>query len=273
MNGQKIDNVLVVCDKLNPKAAAYLKELEPLLESATIGFTEKASAALMEFVDMIVVLGGDGTMLKTVHAYDFKSIFLGINCGHVGFLMNDSNPGGAADRILNGEFEVHRFPLLEIDIGPQQCFLAMNDVYFKSIAGPACKINIKVNGGEIAERVVGDGVVISTAIGSTGYFVPAHGSAINPKIPAIGLAPLHVHTPIQFLPMILPLSSEIELTLLSPKEEVKGFYDGIELPYFQKIKIRESGQIVRLVFWKGESFTARLINKIMRVQEGKNADN
>lgn len=220
-----------------------------------------------EDVQKVIVLGGDGTMIRAIHAYDFKPVFLGINCGHVGFFMNSGKPAEVADRILAESFRVHRFPLLEIESETGWQGLAMNDIYFNRIAGPACKINIKVNGVEIAERIVGDGIVISTAIGSTGYFVPAHGSAINPKIPAIGLAPLHVHTPIQFLPMVLPLSSEIEVTLLSPSNEVKGFYDGLELPYFKKIRVKRSKQIAQLAFWENEDFTKRLITKIMKVQE------
>lgn len=226
----------------------------------------EVSSSIENEQDLLIVFGGDGTMLKAAHVYKFQPIFLGINCGHRGYLMNDGDASEVADRILNEKFEIHRFPLLKIE-GDGWKGLAMNDVYFNRIAGQTCKVNVKVNGVEIAQRISGDGIVICTALGSTGYFVPAGGSAINPKVSAIGLAPITVNTPIQFLPMIFPLSSQLEVTLLSPSEEVKGWYDGIELPYFQRIKVKKGNRRVKLAFWEGENFTKRQAEKIMRVRE------
>ncbi len=218
-------------------------------------------------IQLVVVLGGDGTMLKTVHSYDFRPAFLGINYGHKGYLMNEGEVSEVADRILDEKFEIHRFPLLNIE-GDGWKGLAMGDVYFNRITGQTCKVNVKVDGVEIAPRISGDGIVVCTALGANGYFVPAGGSAVHPKLPIIGFAPIIRNMPFQIIPMIFPLQSEFEVTLLSPPEEVKGWYDGeFELPYFQKIKIKKSKRKVKLVFWEGEDFTERLVRKIMKVQE------
>lgn len=147
--------------------------------------------------------------------------------------------------------------------------MAINDVYFNRITGKACKVSVKVNGVEIAERISGDGIIISTALGSTGYFVSAGGSALHPQLSVIAFAPVARHTPFQIMPFVFPLESEFEgeVVLLSPPEEIKGWYDGIEMPYFQVIKIRKARQRIKLAFWPEENFTKRLVEKIMKIPE------
>lgn len=215
----------------------------------------------------VLVLGGDGTMLKAMHQHNFKPVFLGLNCGHKGFLMNDTD--GMLAKLMNKEFEVYRFPLLEIRTDSGWKGLAM-DVYFNRISGKTCKVKVAVDGAVIAERIAGDGVVISTALGSSGYFVPAGGSAIHPKLQVICFAPIIRNTPFQIIPMVFPVTSTLEVTLLSPPEEVRGWYDSFDLPYPlpKKIRIKRAKQTLRLAFWKGENFTERLVRKIMKVQEG-----
>lgn len=217
---------------------------------------------------LVLVLGGDGTMLNTAHQFGFWPVFLGINCGHKGFLMNDASDAlDIANRIVSKEFRVLQFPLLSIEAENGWKGLAMGDVYFNRITGQTCKVNVRVNGVEIAQRISGDGIVICTALGSAGYFAPAGGSVMHPMVEAIGFAAIVRNMPIQLVPMVFPLISEIEVTLLSPQEEVKGWHDGIELPYFKKLRIKRSERMVRLAFWEDENFTARMVRKIMRVPE------
>ncbi len=203
--------IKIVADGDNKEAVKYQAALE-------LEFRKREALIVPHPANtqLVIVLGGDGTMLKAAHAHDFQSVFLGINCGHKGFLLNDGEPPEAADRILDKGFKVHYFPLLEIETGNGEKHLAMNDIYFNRIAGQACKVNVKVNGVEIAKRITGDGIVISTALGSTGYFVPVGGSAVHPKSSVICFSPVSRNIPIQILPMVFPISSKFEVTLLSP---------------------------------------------------------
>ncbi len=245
-------------DKGNKKALERQIALKKLLE--------------IKKTNLVIVLGGDGTMLQAAHSHNFQPVFLGINCGHKGYLMNDDDEGEViAKKISHDQFEIHQFPLLKIE-GENWQGLAMNDIYFNRISGQACKVNLKIDGIEIAERISGDGIVVCTALGSTGYFTPIGGIPIHPKLSVIGFGPIARNVPFQILPLILPSESELEVTLLSPPEEVKGWHDGIEMPYFQKIRIKKSAQLVKLAFWTGENFTKRLITKIMKIPEVKNAN-
>ena len=218
----------------------------------------------------VVVVGGDGTMLEAVHRYSFDGVFLGINCGHRGFLLNDP------DIVFGGRLmETYEFPLLEIESDTGWKGWAMGDVYFNRITGQACKIKVSVDGTVIAERIVGDGIVISTPLGSGRFFGPAGGSALHPRLKVIGFAPIVRNLPFQIMPIVFPIDSVFDIELLSPPSEVKGFYDGgdRELPYFSKIRVKKAEQTVKLAFCDGEDFTARLVSKIMKVQEGQDAYN
>lgn len=251
----------LVVDDEKEKAVKYAKRLAKELKKKIPGLRSSFLSA-----ELVVVVGGDGMMLKAANAYDFRPIFLGINFGHKGFLMNDSGDiSMVADRIFHRKFKVHRFPLLEIEAEDGWKGLAMNDVYFNRITGQTCKVSVSVDGVKIAERISGDGIVICTALGSCGYFLPAGGSALHANLSVIGFAPVVRNVPIQIVPMVFPSTSQLEVTLLSPPEEVRGWYDGIELPYFQKIKVRKADHQIKLAFWEDENFTERLVRKIMIV--------
>lgn len=256
-----IESVFIFVDERIQKALDYLPILKKGLEKRRVKVSGTSRDA-----NLILVLGGDGTMLKAVHTLGLRSVFLGINCGHKGFLMNDGEPLEIIERISQAKIEIHQFPLLEVKSDTGWKGFAINDVYFNRITGQTCKVNVRVDGVEVAERISGDGIVICTALGSAGYFVPAGGSALHPKLPVIGLAPIVRNVPIQLIPMVFSLSSQLEIRLLSPPTEVKGWYDGIELPYFEKIKVgeRKGEDKLKLAFWEKEDFTERLVSKIMK---------
>lgn len=216
--------------------------------------------------DGVLALGGDGTMLTAIHRYDFKPVFLGLNFGFRGSLMNDVGDH-SLDRIRDKKFEIHQFPLLEAETENGWKGLAL-EVYFNRIGPKTCKTKILIDGTPITERLAGDGIDIATALAAGGYFVPLGGSAVFPKLPVICFGPITRNTPFQIMPMIFPDTSVIEITLLSPAKEVRGWCDGaVRIPLFQKLTVRKAAQTFKLAFWEGEDFNKRLVEKIMKVQE------
>jgi len=213
---------------------------------------------------LVIVAGGDGTMLAALHHYNFEPVFLGVNSGHRGFLLNDDND--TINKIIGRKFEIHEFPLLEVQAENWKG-LAL-DVYFNRVSGKTCKAKVVVDGTTIDERISGDGIIISSSLGSSGYFLATTGVAVHSRLPVIAFAPIIPNAPFQITPIVFPMTSVLEVNLLSPPEEVKGWYDAIELPYFKKLTIRKAAKTLKLAFWQGEDFTARLVNKIMKIQEG-----
>lgn len=240
----------IVFDKKSKKAREMLR----LIKKYPVSF------------EGVLVLGGDGTMLKAVHRYDFDPVFLGLNCGHRGSLMNNIDDH-SLERIRDKAFEIHEFPLLEVETENGWECLAL-EVYFNRIGPKTCKTKVLVDGEPIVERLAGDGIDITTALSSGGYFVPLRGSAVHPKLPVICFAPISPNTPFQIMPMIFPGSSVIEITLLSPAREVRGWCSGeVRMPRFRKLTVRKANRILKLAFWEGEDFNRRLVEKIMKVQE------
>lgn len=265
--------IQIFVDENNPAAVAFKEALElefKKREALVIPYPNK------ENIELVIALGGDGTMFKAVHAFDFGPTFLGVNLGHRGYLMNRGDASEVADRILDGRFKILKSPLLEANLVGQGKYLAMNDVYIKpNDTGGSCKVRVKIGGIEISDMLMGDVFLVCSALGSTGYFVPAGGSAIHPKLSAIGFGVGICSFPPR-LTMVIPRSSKVEMTVLSPPDKVKGWCDGEhELPHFrdlQKIIVKSAHRQVKLAFWEDEKFIKRLIRRITTFPEVRHAD-
>ena len=263
---ERIMRVNTVADTSKPEIVAYIKVLENSLRDLGV----KCGVYNVD-AQLVVVIGGDGTMLEAKERYwPFGNVSLfGLNFGHKGFLMNDPLPAEAvARRIIEGKFRSFTFPLLKIKTDNGKFFAALGDVYFNRIGGRSCRVNVKVNGVQIAERMTGDGLIVSTALGSTGYNFAAGGPAVFSELPVIVLTPNNIHAPVQLKPIVLPLSSHIVIEILNLyPEEIRAWYDGFDLPFSKTIEITGGSSGLKLSFWEDEDFTRRLVTKIMKVQE------
>lgn len=281
MNGKKIDNVLIVCDKLNPRAVAYLDELKSFLESAKIGFTEKLYVFVMESVDMIVVLGGDGFMSKAIKGYlSFHKPFLGINFGtRRGFLLNDSRPD-ITDLLKQGRYDIFEFPFLQVDAVLADGTIRRNynesNIYIERSTPECARFNLKINGINFGKDIMSDGLVVSTSLGSSAYFLSAGGAAIHPSLPVLGIRSLCECWPPTLPPLVLSLNTEIEIEILEPQKRKVRATAGELFAYEDIVRavIKKSpDQYFQLALLEGESFLKIISKKILRIQEEKNADN
>jgi NAD+ kinase len=94
--------------------------------------------------DLCLVIGGDGTMLEAIHRFDRQYRYLGLNCGHLGFLMNEVQ-GDIAARVAGGAWFTHTFPRLRMRAhGVER--LAVNDVYVERSSGVTCHLKVTVDG-------------------------------------------------------------------------------------------------------------------------------
>jgi len=259
--------VLILTDELNKKALSFKENLLSLLEERRVKTVSRAKLA-----DLILVLGGDGWMIRCIHRH-YKALkpFLGINFGYKGFFMNDLRDE-LVDLIIGGKYNLFTFPFLETasEVRGGRVFktLALNDIYFNRSTRQSCRLNVKVDDIVVAEKIQGDGLVVCTSLGSTGYNLAAGGSSVHPEISAIGLTPLAIHTPVQFKPMVFPLDSKILVEVLEPKKRrVQLAADIIEYKNVLRAEIKKSEFSFRLALLEGESFTKRIIEKIMRVSE------
>jgi NAD+ kinase len=196
------------------------REAEQLAEAVRPFVAEPAEA--------IVVVGGDGTMLRAIrHHWQDRLPFFGLNTGHLGFLLN-----APTDTYWDRELRKYRLPLLDVQTtcprGLHRHEVGFNDCWVERETGQTAWIEVGVNGVVRMEKVVADGMLVATAAGSTSY-ARAMGAAPLPfSAPLLTLAASNVLLPAFWRPAVLPLDTTIRLRNLDPaKRPLRGFIDGI----------------------------------------------
>ncbi len=221
-------------------------------ESAAVDFRPLAAG---EPCDLVVVLGGDGTMLSVARRYAGGAPILGVNLGHLGYLTEvpreELYPALLA--ILAGHYALEERSLLEAVLerpsGQRHRFLALNDaVIAKTALSRIIELSVNVDGRAVA-RYRADGLVVSTPTGSTAYNLSAGGPILHPLLPVAVLTPICPHT-LTLRPLVVPDTSVIEVRLETPSESVFLTIDGqegIEMAHGDLLRLRRHPEPVRLV--------------------------
>ncbi len=171
-------------------------------------------------VDFLICIGGDGTILRTLHYLKKPTPVLGINMGAIGFLA-EVQPGDAVSaltRILEG-FEVEKKERLSVEVKGERERMpyAMNEaVVITSKPGKMLHFAIFVDGDEL-ERLRADGVVFATPTGSTAYAMSAGGPIVDPKVDAAIIVPIAPFK-LSARPTVVDINTVISLELLGMKE-------------------------------------------------------
>jgi NAD+ kinase len=243
-------------DPRNPDAVALAHALERCLYPSQLP------------EEMCIVLGGDGHMLATIHDLVPAHTYLGLNCGRVGFLLNDwESPDGIAERLHEGKWvtrSVNRLRLSGISTeGEQISAIAVNDIYLERFSGQAAHLRVSVDGHLVTERMVCDGLVVATALGSTAYSMAAGGPACHPEVRMLELTPLAPHRP-RLPSMVLPAHAIIQVEALDThKRPVRAVCDGRDQPVLSSVTIQDAGSDIRLASFEGRHPTAVLIRKLL----------
>ncbi len=203
-------------------------------------------------VDLVIVLGGDGTLLSIAHLAARGNIpVLGVNLGRLGFLTEVPTDEMyiTLDSFLEGNEEIVSPRLLLEARCKGSSYFCLNDVVInKGAVARMIQIAIWIDDKEIA-ALKADGLVVSTPTGSTAYSLSAGGPIIQPYIPAIVLAPICPHT-LSFRPMVVSSNSKVKLQLLTAGEEVYLTLDGqrgVLLGKNDVVEIERSGFELRLI--------------------------
>ena len=212
--------------------------------------TFSASAReIADHCDLLIVLGGDGTMISTARLVAGRGTpVLGINLGTLGYLtefaMDEAMP--ALEYVVRGEYEVDKRTMLDWQVlrdGDQVGGgSALNDVVLnKSALARIIDIDCWV-GSHYVTGYRADGLIVATPTGSTAYNLSAGGPIIAPATEAISICPICPHT-LTNRPLVLPFSVEIALQMNTHEQEVMLTSDGqIGLPLMagDRVEIRKS---------------------------------
>jgi NAD+ kinase len=240
--------------------------VQTIFETATAALMPPNSArrladkpALVGQVDLIVVLGGDGTLLSVagcIAAGDADVPILGVNFGSLGFLTEATLPElyPSLDAALSGRARVEARMMLRattIRGGtalPEQ--LALNDVVItKSARARMTDLSVSV-GEEFVTRVKADGLIVATPTGSTAYNLSAGGPIVQPVVDAIVLTPIAPHM-LTNRPIVIPASSLVRVQpLMTERDELYVTFDGqagYELRVGDEVRIQCAERRVQLL--------------------------
>jgi NAD+ kinase len=228
-------------------------------------------AELVRSVDLIVALGGDGTMIATARMIgDAGTPVLGVNFGTLGYLAEFTveDMTTALDAILAGNYTLDRRLMLAAEVFRAGERLmhdrVLNDVVIsKSALARIIEIETWVD-----EKFVNcfraDGLIISTPTGSTAYNLSAGGPVIYPSMNAVVITPICPHT-LSNRPLVVPDDVEFGLVLKTPKEEVALTLDGqvgLPLEYDDRVVVRKSSMTFNLIQAHTRNYFDVLRNKL-----------
>ena len=164
---------------------------------------------------LILVIGGDGTIISTIRKLLALEIpFLGINIGKLGFLtdINSDSITEELPKIFNGEYVGEKRPLLEVSLSTNDKKIAVNEVVFHS-GKVAQMMSFSIYlGNKLVSNHKSDGVIISSATGSTGYCFSGGGPIIHPTLPVFAIMPMFSQSA-SSNPMIVPSDDELTIKL------------------------------------------------------------
>jgi NAD+ kinase len=207
-------------------------------------------------VDLLLVLGGDGTMIATARMVGDQEVpVLGVNYGGLGYLaeFRIQELYTALESILSGNYRVERRVMLAVELkrgdAPPQMNRVLNDVVInKSALARIIEIEAYLNH-QFVNSFRADGLIVSTPTGSTAYNLSAGGPVIFPSMNAVVITPICPFT-LSNRPIVVPDDAEIELLLKTDKEEVALTLDGqvgFPLKVEDRVAIRKSRTTFNLI--------------------------
>jgi len=219
--------------------------------------------------DLVVAIGGDGTILRTARELRGTVPILGVNLGRLGFLAEVS-----ADRleeafgeVLDGKVRVEeRTGLSAYAEGEGEVFFAVNDVVLERGASPRMmEVRVFVEG-ELLGSYLADGVILATPTGSTAYSLSAGGPIVHPGLDALILTPICPHS-LSVRPMVLPPDEEVVVRVRSDRgEDMALTVDGqvrCGLHPEDTVRVRRAEEKVKLVAFPDRSFYSVLRTKLL----------
>ena len=249
---------------LNSYKLCFLASPAPEAQYAYAELTSLYGNHDISNADVIVALGGDGFMLQTLHQTinSGKRIY-GMNCGSVGFLMNDYSAEGLIERVSGAlENDLHPLQMKTINAdGTHSVALAINEVYIFRQSYQATKVKVTIDGHVRLEELICDGLMIATPAGSTAYNLSAHGPILPLEAPLLAMTPVSAFRPRRWRGALLPNKVCVELDILeADKRPVNAVADNTEVKGVLKVTISQSNdRTARILSDPDHSWSERIL--------------
>jgi len=245
---------------------AFVASDTSVAQQARRKLVERYGDASVDKAELIVALGGDGFMLRTLHAHLALGVpVYGMKLGRVGFLMNKHRVDELPERVARAHAaELFPLEMLTTDAaGDTHRALAFNEVSLLRQSNQAAHIEVKLNETVKLPNLICDGVMVATPAGSTAYNLSAHGPILPLDANVLALTPISPFRPRRWRGAILPHRTQVSLRVLDPgKRPVSATADFHEVRDVREVAIRQAeGQGVRLLFDPEHNLEQRILDE------------
>lgn len=225
---------------------------------------------LGEHVDLVLVMGGDGTLLSVARTLVASKVpLIGINLGRLGFLTDV--PADRFDTLLapmlEGNFQAENRVLLNATVMRANKAIyhtvALNDVVVsRGAMGSMIEFEVYIDG-QFAYNLRSDGLIVATPTGSTAYSLSSGGPILHPSLPAVGLVPISPHT-LSNRPIVVSSSASVDVVLIRGPDARVNFdvQDYFELQRLDKVVIKAHPQPIQLLHPSSYNYYAMLREKL-----------
>jgi NAD+ kinase len=223
--------------------------------------------------NFIIVVGGDGFLLDAINTHGPEGkVYLPINGGTLGFLLNDVevyNTGiyEVIRKIVDKEWSVSSFPTLDVQIvneeGETLSDIGINEVCVERMSSQTTRLDAIVDGSAVVEDLAADGLIVATALGSTGYNFSAGGAVCHSSLKVRVITPICAHHP-RIPSFIVPSDKPVHIKANQrEKRPVKVSVDGREYHNIKVVSVTD-GPMLKMAYLSGHNFTNQLVTKILR---------
>jgi len=232
-------------------------------QSALTSLIERYGQRDLASADVIVALGGDGFMLQTLHStMELDTPVYGMNCGTIGFLMNEFHLDDLQSRLDEAvEEKINPLKMVAgcVD-GTRHEALAINEVSLLRAGSQAAKLRISVNGKVRLEELVCDGALVCTPAGSTAYNYSAHGPILPIDSDVLALTAMAAFRPRRWRGALLPKTAHVRFDVLQhEKRPVMADADSRQVKDVSWVEISsEQNVVLRILFDPGHGLEERL---------------
>jgi len=250
---------------MSPKIAFVASDVA-IAQEALKSLSARYGNAATEAADYVVALGGDGFMLHTLHdTQDLPIPTYGMNCGTIGFLMNEFREDALLERLENAEEEVIH-PLSMRAGAPDGTVheaLAINEVSLLRAGPQAAKLKVSVDGKVRLDELVCDGALVATPAGSTAYNYSAHGPILPIGSDVLALTAIAPFRPRRWRGALLPNAAKVRFDVLQPeKRPVMADADSRSVRRVRWVEVEVNTNIRhRILFDPGHGLQERLIRE------------
>jgi NAD+ kinase len=267
-NPMMIKKVGIIANTAKERSGGYTADLRKWLLArgldvcleegiaAKIGVTDQPEKGRWALADLIIVFGGDGTILRTARLLAERDVpIVGVNLGVFGYLteINLDEMYRALEEILTGNYQVERRMMLQVEIMKNDVILhkcsVLNDVVInRGNLSRLVELETAVDGRYLT-TFKADGLIVATPTGSTAYSLAAGGPIVFPELDCIIINPICPHT-LTNRPVILPEGVVVEVILNTREPGATVTLDGqtsFPVLYEDRVVIRKSAQVTRLI--------------------------